>query len=141
MQRHLVTFAIEIVQQHKILSVMNQVITSQEAEQAIEKIIKRAQIDPEFRQLCINKPNDAAIKATEKELPDGFTLRFVENHNADLTVVLPDMTDVNVELSDAELEQVAGGGSKEGRCGGSCGVSHNPEDFNGLDIKVDVNKK
>ena len=120
---------------------MNQVITSQEAERAIEQIVKRAQIDPEFRQLCIDKPNAAATEATGKELPDGFTLRFVDNHNADLTVVLPDLSDAGAELSDAELEQVAGGGSKEGRCGGSCGVSNNPEDFNGLDINVNVSKQ
>ena len=95
---------------------MNQVITTQEADQAIEQIVKRAQTDTEFRQLCLNDPNSAAIEATGKNIPEGFTLRFVENQSADLTVVLPDMIDANAELSDAELEQVAGG-----KCGASCG--------------------
>ena len=98
---------------------MNQVITSQEAERAIEQIVKRAQTDPEFRQLCIDNPNAAATEATGKELPDGFTLRFVDNHNADLTVVLPDTVDPEAELSDAQLEQVAGGGKCPVSCGGS----------------------
>ena len=91
---------------------MNQVITTQEAEQAIAQIVKRAQTDSEFRQLCLNEPNAAAIKATGKNIPEDFTLRFVENQGADLTVVLPEIIDPNAELSDAELEQVAGGGSK-----------------------------
>jgi hypothetical protein len=95
---------------------MNQVITTQEAEQAIAQIVKRAQTDSEFRQLCLNDSNAAAQEATGKDIPEGFSLRFVENQNADLTVVLPDMIDTNAELSDAELEQVAGG-----KCGVSCG--------------------
>jgi hypothetical protein len=122
---------------------MNQVITSLEAEQAIEQIIKRAQTDSQFRQLCLDNPNSAAQKATEKDLPEGFTLRFVENQNADLTVVLPDLVDGSAELSDAELEQVAGGGDKPGcaaSCGVSCGYSDDLEGGN-LDIGITFTKK
>ena len=98
---------------------MDRVITSQEAEQAIEKIVKRAQTDSEFRQLCLDSPNTAAQKASGKDIPEGFTLRFVENQGADMTVVLPDLVDASAELSDTELEQVAGG-----KCGGcSCAAS------------------
>ena len=121
---------------------MNQVITSQEAEQAIEKIVKLAQTDPKFRQLCLDNSNAAAIEATGKDLPAGFTLRFVENQSADLTVVLPDMIDGSAELSDAELEQVAGGGDKP-NCGGSCGVSCAHSDLEGgsLDVGITFNKR
>ncbi len=121
---------------------MNQVITTQEAEQAIAQIVKRAQTDSKFRQLCLSDPNAAAHEATGKDLPDGFTLRFVENQGADLTVVLPDMIDANAELSDAELEQVAGGGDKP-NCGGSCGVSCAHSDLEGgtLEIGINYNKK
>ena len=97
-------------------------LTSQEAEQAIEQIVKRAQTDTEFRQLCLNDPNAAAIEATGKNIPEGFTLRFVENQGADLTVVLPDSVDANAELSEQELEQVAGG-KCGASCGGTCGIS------------------
>ena len=99
-------------------------LTSQEAEQAIEQIIKRAQTDSEFRQLCLDNPNAAAKEATGKDIPEGFVLRFVENQGADLTVVLPDSIDPQAELSELELEGVAGGGGKCGAsCGGSCGVT------------------
>ena len=97
---------------------MSQVITQQEAEQAIQQIIKRAQTDAEYRQLCLSDPNAAATKATGKEMPAGYTLKFVENQGADLTVVLPDVIEESAELSDTELDQVAGG-----KCAATCGVT------------------
>ena len=104
---------------------MNRIITSVEAEQAIEQIIKRAQTDSQFRQLCLDNPNLAAQEVTGNNIPEGFTLRFVENKGADLTVVLPDNIEASAELDDAELEQVAGGLNNKcpASCGVSCGVS------------------
>ena len=97
---------------------MSQTITQQEAEQAIQQIIKRAQTDAEYRQLCLSDPNKAATEVTGKEMPAGYTLKFVENQGADLTVVLPDIIEESAELSDTELDQVAGG-----KCGISCGAT------------------
>ena len=94
---------------------MNRVTTTQEAERAIQEIIKRAQTDSEFRTLCLENPVAAAKEVTGKDIPQGFTLKFVDNRSADMTVVLPDIVDANAELSDTELEQVAGGGSKAGK--------------------------
>ena len=97
-------------------------LTSLEAEQAIEQIVKRAQTDIQFRKLCLDNPNRAAKQVTGKDIPEGFTLRFVDNQGADLTVVLPDSIDAEAELAEQELEQVAGG-KCGASCGGSCGVS------------------
>ncbi len=97
---------------------MNQVITHEEAEQAIQEVVKRAQTDSEFRRLCLTEPNTAAKQAIGKDVPEGFTLRFIENQGADLTVVLPDFIDEKAELSDKDLDQVAGG-----KCAGSCAAS------------------
>ena len=98
---------------------MDRIITSIEAEVAIEQIVKRAQTDSQFRQLCLDNPNSVVQEVTGKDLPVGFTLRFVENQGADLTVVLPDLSDSDAELSDRELEEVAGG-----KCSVSCAPSH-----------------
>lgn len=97
---------------------MSQVITQQEANQAIEQIIKRAQTDSDYRQLCLSDPNKAATEVTGKEMPSGYTLKFVENKGADLTVVLPDVIEESAELSNTELDQVAGG-----KCAASCAAS------------------
>ena len=122
---------------------MDRIITSIEAEVAIEQIVKRAQTDIQFRQLCLDNPNSVVQEVTGKDIPEGFTLRFVPNQGADLTVVLPDLADRSAELSDAELEQVAGGGDKPG-CAASCGVSCGySDDLKGghLDIGVTFTKK
>ena len=99
---------------------MNQFIRQEEAAQVVEQIIKRAQTDSEFRQLCLDNPNAAAQEVSGREVPEGYNLRFVENQGADLTVVLPDLTEESAELSDRELELVAGGGQK---CAASCAAS------------------
>jgi len=101
---------------------MSPVITNQEAEQAMAQVIERAQTDSEFRQQCLDNPNAAAKEATGKDIPEDFSLRFVDNQGADLTVVLPDMVDSKAELSDSQLEQVAGG-KCGASCGGTCGIS------------------
>ena len=69
--------------------------------------------------LAVAFPSNTELEpATGKDIPEGFTLRCVENKGADLTVVLPDSIDADAELSDIELEQVAGG-----KRGISCGLS------------------
>lgn len=93
--------------------------TQEEAQAALQIIVKRATTDAEFRQLFLTNAAAAVKEATGRDLPEGFSLRVVENKGADLTVVLPD-TPTSSELSDSELEAVAGGH----KCGaGTCGVS------------------
>lgn len=100
---------------------MSEVITLQEADLILEEMVKRTQVDSEFRQLCLSDPDAAAKQATGKELPENYILRFVDNKGADFTVVLPDFIDEEAELSEAELDRVAGGAGKcAASCAGSC---------------------
>ena len=89
-------------------------------EDAIKEAMKRSTTDSEFRHLALKDPNEAIERVAGKPLPPGTRFHFVENQNAHFTVILPDpkVGDAS-ELSDAELEQVAGGG----RCVGTCAVS------------------
>lgn len=90
-----------------------------EAQKTLTEIAKRSQTDAEFRKLALKEPNAAISKVNPTPLPPGFKVRFVDNAGANITVVLPDPVSKEGELSDAELEQVAGGG----RCGASCAAS------------------
>jgi hypothetical protein len=84
--------------------------TEQEANETARAITQRSITDMEFRQLCLSNPVAAVKAQAEKDLPEGFSVRCVENNGANLTVVLPDLIADSGELSDTELESVAGGG-------------------------------
>ena len=82
--------------------------TEEEHQTAISALMERCASDANFHQSAMADPA-AAIKAVSgKDLPEGFNLRLVANEGADLTLVLPDP--VSEDLSDADLEAVAGGG-------------------------------
>ena len=65
--------------------------------------------DPQYRSLALENPEAAIAQVTEHPLPTGFKVKFVDNAGANKTIVLPDAVPGVEELSDAELEQVAGG--------------------------------
>jgi hypothetical protein len=76
----------------------------------LAKILARATVDPEFRQRLIAEPRDAVREATGVELPPKFRIRFVEQpSDVDALVVLPNAVSTPDELSETELEAVAGG--------------------------------
>lgn len=79
-----------------------------EVQAALEEITSLAARDADFRTLCLTSPTEAVLAVTGRELPAGFSLRFVDNAHADLTVVLPDLAATG-ELDDANLETIAGG--------------------------------
>jgi hypothetical protein len=83
--------------------------TNNDADQVLEQVIKRSLEDPEFRALALSDASAAIAQVTPKFLPPGFKVRFVDNAGASRTFVLPDPIPTAEELTDAELEQVAGG--------------------------------
>jgi len=97
---------------------MSSTIQRDEAPAIVERILKRASTDVAFHALAISNSAAAVKEVSGKQLPEGFKVRFVSNEGADLTLVLPDVVTGDDELSDAELEQVAGG-----RCAASCAAS------------------
>jgi hypothetical protein len=96
--------------------------TREEANKTINEVAKRATKDSAFRSLALKDPVAAIAKINPTPIPAGFKIRFVDNAGANLTIVLPDAAPTEGELSDSQLEQVAGGGDAS-RCGGSCVVS------------------
>lgn len=92
--------------------------TDAEARKTFQAIARKAASDPAFRKVALANPAQAVKQVSGLDLPSGFKLRFVENQGANLTMVLPDPAAATGELTDKDLEEVAGG-----RCGVSCGVS------------------
>jgi hypothetical protein len=85
---------------------------------AVREITRRAATDADFRAKAMSDPAAAVAEVTGKNLPEGFKLRFIDRAGADMIVPLPPVV-ADDELSDEELEEVAGGS----RCGGTCGLS------------------
>jgi aspartate carbamoyltransferase regulatory subunit len=83
--------------------------SQEEANHTLEELKKRSMVDPEFRKLALSNPNAAVNKVNPKPIPSGFSVKFVENTGNVKTIVLPDPVGRAEELSDAELEEVAGG--------------------------------
>jgi hypothetical protein len=95
-----------------------------EVDQTLAEVMKRASTDAEFRSLALRDAAGAIGKINPAPMPPGLKIRFVDNEGANRTFVLPDLTAPEGELSDAELEQVAGG--LFDRCGSSnSGVNTN----------------
>ena len=81
----------------------------------MEAVLKRATFDRAFRDALLTAPHEAIEKAFGIRIPPKYRLRFVERDpDVDALIVLPDF-DANAgdgesdELSDEELEHVAGG--------------------------------
>jgi hypothetical protein len=79
-------------------------------EEALEAVKARAAVDPEFRQLLLEDPRQAVLDEVGVELPEDLTVKFVEKDaGVDLMAVLPDPIPEAEELTEDELEAVAGG--------------------------------
>ena len=95
--------------------------TQEEMNAALQEIFEKAAIDEEFRKLAIEQPNEAIKQISGKEAPEGYRLKFVEpDPESDYTLVLPDFQ--GDELSDDELEGIAGGKAAERRVRWRAGV-------------------
>lgn len=80
-----------------------------------EALMERAAIDGAFRDSLINDPRATLEAFLGTELPETLSVAFVENQ-ADATIVLPDYVDESAEISEAELEAVAGGVASTPMC-------------------------
>jgi len=72
----------------------------------INNILAKCWTDASFKQQLLADPA-AALKAEGVEIPAGYTVRVLENTDKVVNYVLP--PNPNAELSDSELEAVAGG--------------------------------
>jgi hypothetical protein len=102
--------------------------------EVIDAILRRSTVDAEFRQDLLVNPITAVQQFFDNKVPDGLRVRFVEKpKDVDAIFVLPDAL-AQANLSEAELETVAGGVAIAGEacaedpeggwtCGLSCGCT------------------
>ncbi len=79
-----------------------------EERKAYAKIIAKAWVDKEFKKRLLDDPA-TVLKENGIELPQGLTVRFVEGEENEILVQLPWQPRESAELSDEDLEKVAGG--------------------------------
>ena len=77
-------------------------------EEVTRGLLARSATDAAFRQRLLAEPSAAIAEFTGRPAPEGMDVRFIEN-TVDATIVLPDYIDPSAELSEEELEAVAGG--------------------------------
>jgi hypothetical protein len=83
-------------------------------QQILDAILKRAAVDPGFRQNLLTEPHQTIREVFGVVIPSTFTIRFVEKEpGVDALVVLPELGAPDDELSDDDLETVSGGGVSE----------------------------
>jgi len=79
-----------------------------EAQEKYTELLSRSATDREFRNKLVSNPRAAIAEFSGHEVSASFNVVFVEN-TADATIVLPDPVSSATELSEEELESVAGG--------------------------------
>ncbi|WP_457653286.1 class IIb bacteriocin, lactobin A/cerein 7B family [Rhodocaloribacter sp.] len=77
-------------------------------EEFIQELLKRSATDWDFRQKLLENPKEAVSEFAGKPVRESFNVAFIEN-KADATFVLPNLVTAGDELSEEELESVAGG--------------------------------
>lgn len=84
---------------------------AEQTTQSLQALLSRSATDNAFRQQLLTNPRAALATFSGKsvaDIPESVNIKFVEN-TVDATIVLPNFVDPDAELSDRELETVAGG--------------------------------
>ena len=83
---------------------------NEDRQKLLDEIMRRAAEDADFRGFLLSDPKEAIYQSFGVRVPLNFRIRFIEKgHDVDALVVLPDLLRPDNELSDDDLDAVAGG--------------------------------
>lgn len=83
--------------------------TKQEVQEAVQKVLTKAQEDAEFRKLVLTDVYAAVKEVSGKEVPREFKINIVDGTGYHATFILPEVRKSADELTETDLELVAGG--------------------------------
>lgn len=87
--------------------------TTEEVQAAFVKVTEKAGRDEKFRELCNQDIHEAIREVTGKTVPSTFKIQVIDQTGYQFSMTLPPLVKDEEELSESELESVAGG-SKSG---------------------------
>ena len=88
--------------------------SQKDVDDAVKSLMEKVTIDEDFRAKAFSNPNEAIKELTGKDLPDGYRVKLLEPEPGfDNTFILPPLQ--NRDLTDDELDAVAGGGGNKGQ--------------------------
>ncbi|PQP84167.1 hypothetical protein C0Q44_06110 [Paenibacillus sp. PCH8] len=112
--------------------------TEQQVTDTVNAVIAKANTDAAFRALAVSDIYAAIKEATGQEVPQEFKINIVDATGYHATIVLPEARGTEDELTETELESVAGG-SKQGATDFFTGVGSIAEDAARAAIGVGTN--
>jgi hypothetical protein len=86
-----------------------------------EKLIERSLKDENFRKTLIENPRAALEEELGVKLPQNIMVNVVEEKENEVFFILPCQMKKELELTELELESVAGGWSSSAECATYCG--------------------
>ena len=83
----------------------------QQRQQLEQHLIEKAMKDESFRKLLIENPGAAIEAETGMKIPETLKIKVLEEGPQTVYLVLPSIPgkDIEIELTESELEEVAGG--------------------------------
>ena len=86
----------------------------------VRRLIQRSTEDEDIRQRLLDDPKGTVEQELATQLPEDVEVSVVEESAQTIYLVLPSASPIGGELSDQDLEQVAGGGTVwDSTCSGS----------------------
>lgn len=83
--------------------------------------------DPDYRRALLDNPKKVVSLQLGQELPEALNIKVVEDTAETMHMVLPYVPEEGAELSDADLEMVAGGKGTEYTCNDIKGIGTHVE--------------
>ena len=81
--------------------------TQEKIHATLKSVVEKAQADPSFREKLKQNPREVLASEGGEAIPEFIRITIVDQNDADLVITLPKVQ--ADELSDADLERVAGG--------------------------------